>query len=287
MNIFIRVSLFVGLLFALVSCNEAPKPEQKAPSKVTEKATQKVEAKVIEKTEMTKPECQLDMGWDPWEPYQYLSPENVVRGLEIELVGAIAKEAGCDLNFVQKNWMNLLNGIRDGSIDLLGGATKTKAREEFALFSAPYRNESFILYVRTEESEKFGEKTLKELLENKFRLGVTQDYIYGDKVSELQDNPAYSEQIVSVPTTEVNYYNLTQGNIDGFLEDPFVAAYTIRRKGLQDQIQAQDLEINSGDVSIMFSQKSVDEKTVEAFNQALNTLKQNGEYEKILNKYSQ
>ena len=26
-------------------------------------------------------ECQLNMGWDPWEPYQYLTPDDEVRGL--------------------------------------------------------------------------------------------------------------------------------------------------------------------------------------------------------------
>lgn len=271
----IASAFLLSFTFLLASCGEAPKPEKK------------VEEKPKAKPESVLNKCQLNMGWDPWEPYQYLSVENQVRGLEIDLVGAIAKEAGCDLKFVQKNWMNLLNGIRNGSIDLLGGATKTVAREQFAYFSDSYRSESFILYVRAGESDRFSGKSLKELLAEGFKLGVTQDYIYGDQVSKLQDDPALGANFVSVPTTEVNYYNLTQSNIDGFLEDPFVAAYTIRRKGLQDEIQAHPLEIHSGDVAIMFSKKSVSEDTVKAFNAALVKLKQNGQYQEILNKYSQ
>ncbi|WP_196139897.1 ABC transporter substrate-binding protein [Aliikangiella sp. G2MR2-5] len=267
------------LSMLVISCGEAPKPEKK------EKAVAKQET-APPKVESVLSKCQLNMGWDPWEPYQYLSPDNKVRGLEIELVGAIAQEAGCELKFVQKSWMNLLNGIRNGSIDLLGGATKTVAREQFARFSDYYRHESFILYVRSGESEKYKNKSLKQLLEEGFRLGVTQDYIYGDQVTQLQDIPELASKFTSVPTTEVNYYNLIQNNIDGFLEDPFVAAYTIRRKGLQEQIIAHPLEIHSGDVSIMFSKNSVNEETVAAFNDALKRLKESGAYKKILDKYS-
>lgn len=272
------VGLISCLVFVLASCSDSSEPKKPEPQQVAEKATPKQQE--------SKPNCQLNMGWDPWEPYQYLTPENEVKGLEIELVSAMAKEAGCDLKFVQKNWMNLLNGIRNGSIDLLGGASKTKAREKFARFSEEYRNESFVLYVRKGEAGNFQGQSLKDLLASNFKLGVTEDYIYGDEVSALQDDQETAGKFVSVPTTEVNYYNLIQNQIDGFLEDPFVAAYTIKRKGLGDQIEAHPITVHSGNVALMFSKKSVTPETVVAFNTALAKLKESGKYKKILDKYS-
>lgn len=227
------------------------------------------------------------MGWDPWAPYQYLTPEDEVKGLDIDLVSAMANGAGCSIVFMQDNWMNLLNDIRNGDIDMLGGATRTTSREEFAFFSDSYRHESFALYVRSGESEKYADKTLKGLLEDGFRLGITQDYLYCPQINTLQDDENFSSQFVSVPITEVNYYNLTHGQIDGFLEDPFVAAFTIKRKGLQGQIDPLSIEISSGDVAIIFSRASVKEETVQSFNQALAKLKESGEYENILAKYRQ
>ena len=181
--------------------------------------------------------CHLMLGWDPWAPYQYLTHDDQVQGLDIDLVSAMAKGAGCEISFVQDNWVNLLNGIRNGDIDMLGGATRTDSREEFALFSDNYRHETFVLYVRQGESGQYADQSLRELLKGGFRIGITQDYIYGDQVSELQDDEKLSAGFVSVPITEVNYYNLVQGEIDGFLEDPFVAAYNIKRKGLQEQVE--------------------------------------------------
>ena len=267
-------NLLSCLFLMLAACSESPD--------VNQAQAQKAET---ESSGVT-PQCHLSMGWDPWAPYQYINPEDEVKGLEIDLVNAMAREVGCDISFVQDNWMNLLNGIRDGRIDLLGGATKTESRESYAIFSDNYRNESFHLYVRSDDIEKFADKSLLELLEGEFRLGITEDYVYGDQVSALLDDEKFSTKLLTVPIPEVNYYNLTQNVIDGFLEDPFVAAYTIRRKGLQGQIRSESIAIHSGDVAIMFSRKSVKPETVEAFNKALAKIKESGEYQKILEKYS-
>ena len=78
---------------------------------------------------------------------------------------------------------------------------------------------------------------------------------------------------------------MIQNQIDGFLEDPFVAAYTIKRKGLGDEIEAHPIRVHSGNVALMFSKKSVSEETVLAFNRALVKLMENGEYKRILDKY--
>jgi len=267
-------NLLSCLLLMLAACSESPDANQAQ--------SQKAETE----SSGTAPQCHLTMGWDPWAPYQYITPEDEVKGLEIDLVNAMAKEAGCDVSFVQDNWMNLLNGIRDGQVDMLGGATKTESRESYAIFSDNYRDESFHLYVRSEDIEKFADRSLGELLESDFRLGITEDYVYGDLVSALLDDDRFSSKLTTVPISEINYYNLIQYEIDGFLEDPFVAAYMIRSKGLQGQIESEAMGIHSGDVAIIFSRKSVKAETVQAFNQALLKIKESGEYQKILDKYS-
>ncbi len=273
-----RYPLFIiTMTFLLLSCGDKPAEKN---SEQVQKVAQK------ESENPTIPACDLTVGWDPWEPYQYLTPDNQVRGLEIDLITSIAEEAGCTVKFVQNDWMNLLKGIRNGSVDMLGGASKTASREEFAYFSAPYRHESFVLYIRADQESNVANKNIKELLENNFRLGVTEDYMYGDEVADIQDDQSFAKQIVNVPITEMNYFNAIQNQIDGFLEDPFVAAYTIKRKGLTDQIQATNVKFSSGNVSFMFSKKSVSSETVEAFDRGLEVIQTSGKYAEILEKYS-
>ncbi len=269
-----------AFLSILLSCDQSS--VEPAEEQATSSPTKVAETPPLPK----KNECSLTMGWDPWAPYQYLTPDNQVNGLDVDLITAMASEAGCDLKFTQNDWMNLLGQIREGSIDLLGSASQTAARDKFAMFSTPYRKESFVLYVRTDQVEKHSGKTLEQLLQAKFQLGLTEDYIYGDMVSSIQDDTELAKQLTYIPITEVNYYNLTQAKIDGFMEDPFVAAYNIKSKGLSNQIAATEISVNSGDVAIMFSRKSVSQETVDAFNKGLESIKASGEYQKILDKYN-
>src|SRR5262245_21316825 len=90
--------------------------------------------------------CRLTLGWDPAEPFQYRSAEGALAGLDIELVQAVAAAAHCELDFAEGRWVTLVLRLQRGDVDVLAGAMRTPARETYALFSEPYRNESIALY---------------------------------------------------------------------------------------------------------------------------------------------
>jgi polar amino acid transport system substrate-binding protein len=267
----LKLGLVLMTVLLVAACNEP------TPTKQPEKSSQE--------QAQTSTHCKLTMGWDPWEPYMYLTPGNKVSGLDIEIIQALADEADCELTFEQDDWMTLLSKVEAGTVDLVAGASITEKRKSYALFSIPYRTESFVLYVRAGEADRFA-GSLKEILASGKKVGVTTDYIYGDEVSDLQDSEQYSKQFVNSAVGEANYYNLLQHTVDVIIEDPFVGAYNLKRKGISDQIEQLPITIHSGDVHIMFSIKSVDHSIVERFNQAINTIKSNGIYQKILKRYT-
>ena len=230
-------------------------------------------------------DCSITMGWDPWEPYQYLDIGGEIRGLDIELVSAIAENSDCKVSFIERDWATLLGMLRDGSVDLLTGASITAAREEFAYFSDPYRDETFVLYVRAEELSQYQDKSLSDLLDEAFRVGVTNSYVYGDEITALEDNPKYLEQFRGVPIGEMNYSNLLNFEIDGFLEDPFVAAAVLRKKGLLSEIDAHPTRYRTGQVHLMLSRASADEALVEKINASLAIIKNDGTYSRIMARY--
>ncbi len=264
------LGLAVFSLVMLVGCGEPP-----------QKQTQK---QVEKQPEVKQPACELTMGWDPWEPYMYLAPGNKVSGLDVELVKAMAKEAKCELNFVQHDWMTLLEKVRNGEVDLVASASVTEKRKQFAMFSDPYRSENFVLYVRAGDTDKF-DADITKIVALGHKVGVTTDYIYGETVSKLQDDTQYANQFVYSAVGEANYYNLLQHNVDVIIEDPFVGAYNLKRKGIDDQIEQLAVKIHSGDVHLMFSMQSVDHTTVSRFNDALKKIKASGAYKDILDRY--
>lgn len=230
--------------------------------------------------------CRVVMGWDPWEPYMYQDVDGSVRGLDIELMTAFAEKAGCEIDFAKASWTELLARLRDGEVDVVAGASETEARRNFAWFSNPYRRESFALYVRDTESSKYPFTVMSELLDLGMKVGVVSDYVYGEEISRLQEQKKYVGQFVQVPIGELNYLSLLDYKIDGFLEDPFVAATVLRKKGLDEDIERHPLVIDSGGVHFMFSKASVSEDKVKKINKAMSEMIADGSYQAKLDKYS-
>jgi polar amino acid transport system substrate-binding protein len=229
--------------------------------------------------------CRLKLGWDPFEPYQYRNAAGSVEGLDIELTHAILSRAHCEVQYEEGRWVTLVQRLQRGDVDVLAGATRTPAREAYSLFSDPYRNAAFALYVRKGDATVQRSTSLQALLDTGFRLGVRQQYAYGETVDALQENPRYADQFVGATLSDQNYQRLLDMEIDGFLEDPVSARLIIRKKGLQEEIEAHPLQIYSGDVALMFSRSSVDAAVLARINSALAEVRAGSDYQGIVDKY--
>jgi polar amino acid transport system substrate-binding protein len=102
----------------------------------------------------------------------------------------------------------------------------------------------------------------------------------------LLDGSATSKYFVPGIMGELNVGRLLDGDIDGFLEDSYIGASILRRKGLAEYIVANGITINTGDIYVMFSQESVTPEQVATFNTSLNKIKNSQRYQEIINKYS-
>ncbi len=229
--------------------------------------------------------CELVMGWDPWEPYQYEIADGQVFGLDVDLLTAVVKNADCDIAFRKGTWRELLQQLRDGEIDLLGGATRTTDRERFAYFTETYRDEQFSLYVAADRMANLGEKPFEQLMEEGLRFGVVEDYLYGEPISSFQDDEQYQDRFDYASMAEVNIFRLLEGEVDGVIEDRYVGASIIRHKNLRDSIALHPMRLNSNPVSIMVSRASVDEALFSRINQSVMELQANGAIEKVLAQY--
>lgn len=253
--------------------DEKPQVEPIAVPSVVEDLTEKVA-------------CELKMGWEQWEPYHYQENRQPVKGLDIELMEMISSETNCEIAYVKGDWKELLTSLQKGEIDFLTGASINEYRKQYAKFSDGYRTESFRLFVRAGELNRFSGYNLKALVNEGFRLGITMDYIYNDEVQTLQDNPDNSDKIVAVSTGLINVAKLLENDIDGFLEDHVVGLSSIRRQGLENQIELHSYVINTGDVHLMFSRASVNEDVINKFNQALAKIRLDGRHQRLVDKYT-
>lgn len=229
--------------------------------------------------------CQLKLGFESWEPYQYVGLEQQASGLDIEIIQATAGRMNCTLVLQHGTWQELLGQFRQGQLDVLLGASKTPAREEFALFSEPYRAEQFQLFVRKDDASKYNFGSVAEMVAAKHKVGLISDYYYGEQISALYDDDQMRPQFVESTMSEQNIAMLLDDQVEAVLEDSFVGAAIIRRKGLEQQIQPHQVKLPETPIYVMFSKSTVQPELVSSFNEALRQLKDSGDYQLLIGKY--
>lgn len=290
---------FIGLAaLALVACTEqedagpgnetaeqSAKEDVEAGRETVEESSREAVDAGREMAEEPAKDCQLTMGWDPWEPYQYRAPKGKVSGLDVDLVNLAAEQAGCEVSFRQEDFADLLGMIQNGEVDIVAGATRTEERSDYAYFSRPYRQETFSLFVRRADAQSIGNPTLEELLENGYQIGITEGFLYGEEAEALISDEEYADQFNTARVGELNLFRLIEGDIDALLEDPFVASSIQRRLGLGDDIARVGEDIRTGEVHLMFSRASVEEDVVDRFDDALGQLIEDGTRDRILRMY--
>ena len=230
-------------------------------------------------------------GWYLWDPYQFLEKGQgytQLNGLDVNLEKAIAKEAGYTITFDEVSWKQHLEDLVQGRRDIAAGGTQTPEREKFFYFSIPYREESNSLFMLKDSPKRLSFSTVEEFLmkvkKTGFKLGVVEGYVYVDpKINAFIKDPKNHTQIFPVDNTYESLEKLFNREIDGFLADRIDGATASWRSSYREKITEN--VIGSVAVHLMFSKKTTTPAIVEAFNKAIQKVKDSGEYDSIIRSY--
>lgn len=234
----------------------------------------------------------LKCGWYPWDPYQYLLVRQDVKrltGLDVQLVRAVFAQMGYEVAYDEVSWRQHQLDVKNGARDIAAGAFKNPERAEYAYFSAPYRKETDVLYVRKGDASRYRFKNAGELLtrfqEQNFRLGMIDGFYYGPDIMRFINDPANASRLVGVPDDVANFENLLNHRIDGFTVDRLVGATLAWRYGWQLAVEEASPPVYSENIHVLFSKKTTTPEMVEAFNTSLDQLKRSGQYGRIIREY--
>ena len=226
-------------------------------------------------------ECRLIFGWTEWPPLQYFNPNGEISGIQIDLVNAVADKMGCHVTYIEKDWNQIVELIRDGEIDFTANATPSIEREKFAHFSDSYRRDSYAIYVRTEDFDKFNTSSIDDLKKTGIKLGLTRNHLYSSEIEQWKLDSNYNHNISYALSPSANMDRLILGEIEGSLEDPFIYAYKKRTKQITESLSRLPINIFGHKVSFMFSKKNVNGKFLKTFNDALHNIQQTAEFNSI------
>ena len=203
-------------------------------------------------------------------PFEYLEKNKIV-GFDIDLLDAISKETGLEFKIQDMAFDGLLPALQTKKVDMvIAGMSATPERQKAVAFSKPYFKAKQVVITKGVDKSL---KSFKDLAGKKVgvMLGFTGDTVVskikGVKIERF--NAAYAAILA-----------LSQNKVDAVVLDSEPAKkYTANNK----QFVIANIPAEEEDYAIAFRKN--DKELINKVNAALDKIKANGEYDKILKKY--
>lgn len=205
-----------------------------------------------------------------FEPFEYRDGDNIV-GFDIDLINEIAKIMKQDIEVVDMAFDGLLPALQSKKIDIIiAGMTADEERKKFVNFTDPYYNtkQSILVYNDNTTINSFDDLDGKNV---GVVLGFTGDLIVSEMSNvNAQKYSATSEAILALKSQKV---------------DAVVLDYEPAK-----QYSAQNKELklvlaDSQDEEYAIAIRKEDTELLKKVNDALNTIKENGTYDMLIEKY--
>lgn len=203
-------------------------------------------------------------------PMEYMENGEVV-GFDIDLIKAVAEEAGYDITVEHVGWDSMLVEVENGHADLaIAGISINEKRKQTYDFTVPYYQSSPKIIVQ-KDSDIQSLEDLKEkvvAVQNGTTGQETAEKVLGEKspnLKKMEDN-------------NLAILELVNGGADAVVTDKPVAEEYVKNNPNANLkiVDIPDAELEY--YGIMFPKGS---ELVDDFNEALNKLFENGKYEEI------
>ena len=190
---------------------------------------------------------------------------------------AIAKMEGFEVEFKPMDFGGLIPALQSGQLDgVIAGASITEERKKTVDFSEPYYDSGLVALINKNNNSI---KTVKDLEGKKLAV---KNGTAGAKFAE--DNLKGKATIRVFEDSASTLKAVENNQADAAFEDYPVIVYTIKTNpNLNVKVGTEKLTNSSNGFMV---KKGENKELLEKFNKGLKTLKENGEYQKILDKYT-
>ncbi|OAM26879.1 MULTISPECIES: basic amino acid ABC transporter substrate-binding protein [Eikenella] len=210
-------------------------------------------------------------------PFEFKNADGSVSGFDVDLINAIAKEAGYRVEFKDQSWDSLFNSLRNGDADIVVAAvTITPEREQTMLFTEPYFEITQVVAV-PEGKQVASVEDLKNLN----RVGVVTGNTGDLAASKILG--ATNPKVTRFETLPLLLKELQNGGVDAAVSDSSVVMEFIKHNGDKGftMIKVPDFEAEHYGIAL----RKEDTELRDTLNKALAAIRANGEYDRIHQQY--
>lgn len=218
---------------------------------------------------------QLRVGTESaYAPFEYTENGQLV-GFDIDLMNAVAKEMGADVEWVQMSFDGLIPALLTQQLDMaVASFTVTEERAKRINFSEPYYRSGLTFVVRDTDQDKY---TTAESLRGQ-RICAQLGSVSAMKAETFSPN-----NVATFNDAYAAYLELKSGGCEAVLNDRPVNLYfmasTKASEGLHEINDLMDAE----DMAMVIPKNNTE--LLEKVNAALKALKDNGTYQQIYDKW--
>lgn len=209
-------------------------------------------------------------------PFEFQQEDGTYVGVDVEILAAIAENQGFKYKMTNDGFDAAMGSVQSGQADaMIAGMSINDERKKKFDFSDGYFKDGSILVVAKDNDTIKSEDDLKGKKIAAKNGTVSKNYT--EKIKEK-----YGFEIISFDQSAEMYKAVESGNADACFEDYSVIAYAIDTGKVQ--LKTIGEIINSCYYGFAVK-KGTNSELIEMFNKGLANIKEDGTYEKILNKY--
>ncbi|WP_298823543.1 transporter substrate-binding domain-containing protein [uncultured Planococcus sp.] len=256
---FLSVVFSAGMLLAACGGDDTTSPEE---GSSTEGGNS--DLNLVEEGKFTSASSGL------YKPFNYEEGGNLT-GFDIEIGNALAEEMGLEPNPVTTPFETIIQGLTTNRYDaILGSMAITEERAEQVAFSDPYYYSGGVIFVREGNTEITSEADLEGAT-----IGVVGQSTYDTAAQNYTDDiQYYNSDVVALQDLEV------EGRLDAVITAD-VVGFEAQNAGLEIEMIGDPLWIEQAAVAV----RPEDEALLEAINEALAAIIENGTYDEISQKW--
>ena len=218
----------------------------------------------------------LRVGTEPtFPPFEFHDEKDANKyvGFDMDLIRAIGKEIGYDLEINNMGFDALIPALDSGNIDVAAsGITITDERKAKVAFSNAYYDSGLTIVVLKDNDE------IKDFDDLKGKTIAAQIGTTGS----LEASRIEGAKVKQFNTNNESYLELKNKGVDAVINDRPVNAYFLTNGG-NEYAKVVGQPRNAESYGFAVAKKNQD--LVKKINDALETLKKNGEYDKIYEKW--
>lgn len=194
-----------------------------------------------------------------------------LTGFDIDIGNALAEEMGLEPNPVTTPFETIIQGLNTNRYDaIIGSMSNTAERAEQVAFSDPYYYSGGAIFVREGNTEIQSAEDLEGA-----KIGVVGQSTYDTAAQEFTDDiQIYSSDVVALQDLTV------EGRLDAVITAD-VVGFEAQNEGLEVEMVGDPLWVEQPSIAV----RQEDEALLQAIDEALDTIIENGTYDEISQKW--